>query len=415
MIRQIFDRNGIKTEVDVPVESHWRGEDDDSRERGRSLVAGQVLGDRLTALRARFDQAGVTALLVTHPANLFYLSNFRGSAGMLLVTRDEMSLVVDSRYTTAVETLLGSDAGCKGMALEQVASSYEETLRDLLDRCESSSVGIEASHMTVWRYEWLERALATSGVVLRPTTGFVEASRVVKDVFELATLGEAGVRISRVMERMLRSLEAGRTEREVAAGIDHAIQTAGFERPAFETIVASGPHTALPHAHPGDRVLAVGDLILLDFGGIYSGYCVDLTRMACLGAPGAAAVEWHEAVSEAHTAALATVRPGVRGSNVDAAARAVLDRRGFGGAFGHGTGHGIGLEVHEAPRINKRRKSIGAGQDPEDVLLESGMVFTVEPGVYLPGSGGVRLEDDLVVTPTGYELLTVVSRDLLVV
>lgn len=399
----------------VPQKNRQRGEHDDAGETAQSFVAGHVLTDRLTALRARFDHAGVTALLVTHPANLFHLSNFRGSAGVLLVTADDVSLVVDSRYTTAVETLLGSEAGCPGMAFEQVASSYEETLRDLLGRCDSTPVGIEASHMTVWRYEWLERALADSGVVLRPTTGLVEAGRVVKDVFELATLREAGVRISRVMERMLQSCEAGRTEREMAAGIDHAIQTAGFDRPAFETIVASGPHTALPHAHPGDRVLAAGDLVLLDFGGIYHGYCVDLTRMACLGAPDAAAVDWYAAVREAHAAALETVRPGVRGSDVDAAAREVLDRRGLGAAFGHGTGHGIGLEVHEAPRINRRRPPTGAGQDDEDVLLEPGMVFTVEPGVYLPGRGGVRLEDDLVVTPAGHELLTVVSRDLLVV
>ena len=377
-----------------------------------SLAPGARLTERLGALQTRLVADGLDALLVTHGANVFYLSNFKGSAGMLLVTPERASLIVDARYTTAVRTLLDTEAGCAGMAVEPVESSYEETACTVLRTTGVTRVGIESEHMTVARYDWLERALAGSDIVLRGTTGVVEAARLVKDPHELATLREAGARISGVMEQALRGLRVGRTEREVAADIDWTIRGAGFEGPAFETIVAAGPNTALPHAHPGERRLEHGDLVLLDFGGIYNGYCVDLTRVASLGRRDPVTVVWHAAVSAAHAAALSAVRPGVSASAVDTAARAVLEQRGLGAAFGHGTGHGLGIEVHEAPRVGKRRRAVGSAGTPgtgdvvEDVRLDPGMVFTVEPGVYLPGRGGVRLEDDLVVTPDGCELLT---------
>ena len=374
--------------------------------------------ERLEALHTRLAADGLDALLVTQPANIFYLTSFRGSTGVVVLTPDGACLVTDPRYATVAQRLVSAEAGAAGLTFVQVESSYEEAVCAVLRASGVTRVGIEAAHMTLARHDWLERALAGSGVTLRGTTGLVEAARLVKDADELATLREAGARISPVMEQVLQRLRVGRTEREVAADIDWAIRDAGFEGPAFETIVAGGPNTALPHARPGERRLAPGDLVLLDFGGTYRGYCVDLTRVASLGSPDPAAVVWHGAVSEAHAAALAAIRPGVRASGVDTAARAVLERRGLGVAFSHGTGHGLGVEVHEAPRVGKRRRadgSPGVDDDLEDVRLEPGMVFTVEPGVYLPGHGGVRLEDDLVVTAQGYELLTRVSLDLLVV
>ena len=379
-----------------------------------ALGQGPQTGDRRTALRRQFDAAGVTALLVTQSANVFYLTNFRGSAGMVVLLADATLLITDSRYATVAQELVSADAGPAGLRLVEVESSYEETVCAVLTEAGVSKVGIETTHMTVARHDWLERALARSGVELCRTTDLVESLRQVKDADELATLREAGRRISGVMTRMLSELCLGQSEREVAADIDRAIRAAGFDGPAFETIVAAGPNTALPHARPGDRRLAAGDLVLLDFGGIYHGYCVDLTRVASLGPPDAVAVSWHRAVADAHTAALAVVRPGVSACAVDTAARSVLEQRGLGAAFGHGTGHGLGIEVHEAPRVGKRRSPAGSatGGALDDVLLAPGMVFTVEPGVYLAGHGGVRLEDDLVVTAGGYELLTNVSLDL---
>ena len=338
---------------------------------------------------------------------------------MVLLTPDDLCLITDSRYATVAQGMVEA-AGSGGLRFVQVASSYEETLCALLKNVGVARVGIETAHMTVARHDWLERALVGSGVTLGGTTGLVESLRQVKDAQELATMREAGRRISGVMKEMLSRLCAGRGEREVAADIDWAIRAAGFDGPAFETIVAGGPNTALPHARPGDRRLGVGDLVLLDFGGLFGGYCVDLTRVASLGPPDAAAVSWHRAVADAHAAALAVVRPGVVASAVDTAARSVLDQRGLGAAFGHGTGHGLGIDVHEAPRVGKRRSAAGAAADVgsldgDDVPLEPGMVFTIEPGVYLPGQGGVRLEDDLVVTADGYELLTSVSLDLVII
>ena len=398
-----------------------------------SLVPGARLIERLGALRTRLRGDDLDALLVTHPANVFYLTSFRGSAGVVVLTPDDPCLITDSRYATvATELVAGAETDTEApLRFVQVASSYEETICDVLKDSAASktevTVGIETTHMTVARHQWLERALAGSGVTLRGTTGLVESLRQVKDAHELATLREAGRRISGVMIETLSGLRAGRREREVAADIDWAICAAGFDGPAFETIVAGGPNTALPHARPGKRTLAAGELVLLDFGGIYNGYCVDMTRVASLGSPNPAALSWHAAVTEAHAAALAAVAPGVRASAVDTVARGVLERLGFGAAFGHGTGHGLGVEVHEAPRVGKRRRAVPAtgapgsagdaeaDADAEDVRLEPGMVFTVEPGVYLPGHGGVRLEDDLVVTADGYELLTHVPLDLIVV
>ena len=373
------------------------------------------LADRLAALRARFEGAGVSALLVTNPANVFYLSNFRGSAGMLLAGVDHVTLIVDTRYAGAAQGMLDSDAGCPGMRLVEVVASYEERVAELLRRAGPGRVGVEADHITVARHDWLAAAVVEAGIDLRPMTGAVEAARVVKDSDELATLRDAGERISRVMAAVLAGLRPGRAERDVAADIDHAVRAAGFEGPAFETIVAAGANTALPHARPGARVLETGDVVLLDFGGALDGYCVDVTRVATLGPPGANAVAWHAAVHAAHGAALAAVRPGAAAGDVDAAARQVLDDRGLGSAFAHATGHGLGIEVHEAPRIGHRRTPPAPGGSDHEVRLEAGMVFTIEPGVYLPSQGGIRLEDDVVVTRSGYELLTAVPLDLYVV
>ena len=378
------------------------------RRRGLLAPAGEARG----AAQARGRDEPLDLLLVTHAANIFYLTGFRGSAGMLLVGPGEATLIVDARYVTAARRVL-DEASAPGepVVLAEVETSYEETLCELLRARGPCRLGIEADHMTLARYDWIERALVGSGVELHRTSGRVEERRFVKDPREVAILRAAGGRISAVMAEMLAGLRPGRRERDVAADIDWAVRRAGFEGPAFETIVAGGPNSALPHARPGDRELAAGDLVLLDFGAVHEGYCVDLTRVAALGQPPPRVVAWHDAVRAAHAAALAAVRPGVPAGEVDGAARNALAGRGLGDAFGHGTGHGLGIEVHEAPRIGKRRATDG----PEDVRLAPGMVFTVEPGVYLPGEGGVRLEDDAVVTETGCELLTHVPLDLVVV
>jgi Xaa-Pro aminopeptidase len=209
------------------------------------------------------------------------------------------------------------------------------------------------------------------------------------------------------MPTVLASVHAGETERRIAGAIEAAMREAGYERMAFDTIVASGPHSAMPHYRAGGRALATGDLLVLDFGGVLDGYCCDLTRTVSIGAPSHEARRVYDAVRDAHAAAIAAVKPGVEASTVDAAARNVLFEHGLGEAFGHGTGHGLGLDVHEEPRVGKPRT------DMPSVILAPGMVFTIEPGAYLPGFGGVRIEDDVLVTATGCDVLTRLPRELL--
>ena len=202
----------------------------------------------------------------------------------------------------------------------------------------------------------------------------------------------------------LAAVREGRSEVEVAMDVEIALRRAGFSKPAFETIVASGPNSALPHARPGSRVIGKGDGVVLDFGGVYDGYCVDLTRTVQLGPASGSFRRIFDAVREAHAAAIAAVRPGIAASAVDTAAREVLAAHGLAEAFVHGTGHGLGLEVHEEPRVTRQGTA-------RDETLAPGMIFTVEPGAYLPGIGGVRIEDDVLVTADGCEVLTTVPID----
>jgi Xaa-Pro aminopeptidase len=250
-----------------------------------------------------------------------------------------------------------------------------------------------------------------------PTEHIVERLRVRKDEYEIETFREAARRLSAVARGVFEEIRVGRTERDIARAIDGRIADGGFERTAFETIVASGPQAALPHAHPTERTLGESDLVVLDFGGVYRSYCVDLTRTVSVGRASERAREVHAAVLEAHDRAIQAVAPGRSRFDIDAAARDLLTARGLGEAFGHGTGHGLGIEIHEDPRITRRTGeaagAAGKEVDEVDEAVATGMVFTIEPGAYLPGWGGVRIEDDVLVTEHGVELLTNVTTDLL--
>jgi Xaa-Pro aminopeptidase len=375
-----------------------------------NLPAETVLS-RLTRVRAAAratGPAGLDALVVTHLPNVQYLTGFTGSAGAVIVLPRRCLLVVDFRYVTAVHALTARLDGCVTPAT--FGRSYDEALVDILRQEGSQRIGIEAAYLPVSRFNAISAGLAARASLplnsadgspaLVPTERLVERVRIIKDSAEIDTLREAGRRLGLVAQRVPDFVVEGRTERSIAAEIDSALRDAGFSRPAFETIVASGPNSALPHARPTDRALQDGDPTVLDFGGVYDGYCVDLTRTVQLGAASATLARLYVAVAEAQQAAIAAVRPGVTSSAIDAAARTVLDRYGLAEAFGHGTGHGLGLEVHEEPRI--------ARQSPRlpDQIVEPGMVFTIEPGAYVPGVGGVRIEDDVLVTATGCEVLT---------
>ena len=353
------------------------------------------------------------ALVVTALPNVLYLTNFTGSAAIVVLTADRVHFITDSRYVTAVTAMQATASACPDLALVTVEGSYDGTLAALLASLPTPRVGFEAAHLTVARLNWLTTTLGrvAGAPSLVAVEGSVEQARIRKDAGEIAVIREAARRLSRVAEDVFSIVRSGRAEREVALDIDWRIRQAGFERTAFDTIVATGPNGALPHAHPGDRKLSEGDLVVLDFGGVYDSYCVDLTRTVSVGPASARGREVYAAVLDAHDRAIAAVGPGRSRFEIDQAARDTLVRHGLGHVFGHGTGHGLGIEVHEDPRIASRRP--GVDVDARDEFVVPGMVFTIEPGAYLPDWGGVRIEDDVLVTDNGVEVLTDVTTELL--
>jgi Xaa-Pro aminopeptidase len=365
---------------------------------------------RLVRARDSLRAFSVDALVISHLPNIRYLTGFSGTAGLLVVTAADCALIVDFRYRAAARAHLAEQDLASDIRLVIPEQSYDETLATVLKDMGTRRIGIEAAHMPVSRFNRLSSALAAAAPTplrspdacpaLVATERAIETARAVKDDREVGIFRTAGRLIAEASRDVVALARPGRTELAVAADIDHTIRRMGFERPAFETIVASGPNSALPHARPGQRVLAAGDSVVLDFGGVYDGYCVDLTRTVQLGDAGPLFRRLFAAVDEAQRAAIQAVAPGIPASVVDGAARDVLRRYGLEDAFGHGTGHGLGLEVHEEPRVGKP----SAGQP--DVLLEPGMVMTIEPGVYVDGIGGVRIEDDVLVTRDGCEVLT---------
>ena len=374
-----------------------------------ALPSTAALAARHARIRESLETLSLEALIVTPPANIRYLSNFAGSAGILVLTRDAVHLLIDFRYHEALRELQASPSACPGLRMWEVPASYEEALIGCLADIGVTPVGFEATHVTVARYEWWRETIAGRqlDITWRSTERIVEQARMVKDAAEIAILREAAARLGQVLPPVLAAVRPGVSERSVAAVIESSMREAGYERIAFDTIVASGPHSAMPHYRAGTRSLAAGDLVVLDFGGVLDGYCCDLTRTVSIGPPSREARRVYDAVRDAHAAAVAAVRPGIDASAVDAAARDVLRDRGLGEAFGHGTGHGLGLDVHEEPRIGRPRA------DLPPVTLAPGMVFTIEPGAYLPGFGGVRIEDDVLVTESGVELLTSLPRELM--
>jgi len=284
------------------------------------LPSSSVLGVRHRRVREMLETLSLDALIVTCAANIRYLTNHAGSAGILVIARDGLHLVIDFRYREAVRLLQVSAAACPELNVWNVADSYDETLLACLTETGLFKVGFEAAHLSVAKHTWLRETAAARRlqIDLRPTEGMVERARLVKDSTEIATLRDAASRLTAVAEAAIGQTRAGVAEREVAAAIEQAIREAGYERLAFDAIVASGPNSALPHYRAGDRRIASGDLVVLDFGGVLDGYCCDLTRTVSIGPPSSEAQRVYTAVKEAQDAAIAAVRPGVSAVDVDA-------------------------------------------------------------------------------------------------
>lgn len=334
------------------------------------------------------------ALTVTSAPNVRYLSGFSGSNGAMLVTANSATLFTDPRYQIqAVE-----ETGCKVVI---VRGPLLNRLMGVARRKRLRRLGFECNRISYQEFQTLTDNLAPSAE-LAPAAGLIERLRCVKDADEIDRIRRAMQVAVNAFEQAVRRVRIGMTEADLAAELDHRMRAGGAEAPSFETIVAAGARSALPHARPGGARLKAGQLVLIDMGALAGGYASDMTRMLSLGEPSRKVRRMHSAVLEAQMAAVDAVRPGVPAAKVDGVARKVLRAHGFEKLFVHSTGHGVGLEIHESPRLGRQSRD----------RLEEGMAVTVEPGVYLEGLGGIRIEDTVVVTPGGAEVLTRLSKEL---
>jgi Xaa-Pro aminopeptidase len=355
--------------------------------------------NRLQQVREAMAAAGADALAITHLPNILYLSGFSGSNAVLLVLGDLMHLFTDGRYTIqAHEESPEARVHIVRIPLAQACGEF------LLSRSPRKRLraAFEAASLNVAEWERLKKA-AGSRVEWKATTDLVEGVREVKSAKELEVMRCSAKLASEVVAEAPEFVRPGVTELEVAAEIDYRLRRKGASGPSFETIVASGPRSALPHARPTEKRLQKNELVVLDLGAILRHYCSDLTRTFFLGSAPARIRRWYKAVEQAQEAAHDALRAGVTAGSVDRAARHLLNQHGLGSYFVHGTGHGLGIEIHERPRVGRSQKQ----------EIRAGNVVTLEPGIYVEGVGGIRLEDEVAVHADRTEVLTTAPRGLL--
>jgi Xaa-Pro aminopeptidase len=352
---------------------------------------------RLAALREAITAAHIDGLVLTSLPNVRYLTGFSGTSALVLVTQRDMFFISDFRYDTQARDEVGGTATIRieqqslWAGLWTVASSVSGL----------EVVGFESAHLLHRDFQ----RLLTDGTrwQWRPQLNLVEALREAKDAEEVALIRRAGEMAITALKTTLHEVRPGLTELNVAGILEKALRDQGSEEFPFATIVASGPRAALPHARASSRVIERGDLLLLDFGAQYNGYCSDITRTVVIGKASDEQRAIYDIVRHANAVASKSVRAGMKGQDADGLARRYIEDRGYGDAFGHSLGHGLGLEVHEAPRLAKT----------VETPLGTGAVVTIEPGIYRPGWGGVRIEDDVHLAATGPEILTDFTRELL--
>lgn len=352
---------------------------------------------RLRALADGLTAAHLDGLLVTGSANIRYLTGFSGSSALVFVTPHDTLLITDFRY----QTQAAEEVGGAARVVVEPNSLWNGLWQRLGELPGVQAAGFESAHLVHRDFQRLLEA--GSRWQWRPTLDHVEALRERKDGDELARIDAAVRAAEQALTQTLPAVQEGMTELEVAGVLESALRQAGSDGFAFPSIVASGPNAALPHARPTDRRIRRGDFLLIDFGARVEGYCSDITRTFALGPATTEQRDFYEVVRQANERAVKAIRPGMTGRDADGVARGYIQDRGYGDLFGHSLGHGIGLEVHESPRL---------ARTAEGVLVE-GAVVTVEPGLYRPGWGGVRIEDDVHLGAAGARVLTRFPRELL--
>ena len=344
-----------------------------------------------------FSELKIDALLVSALPNIRYLSGFTGDNGLLLVTPESQTLFTDPRFT------IQASQECTCTVKIAPRGPVDPFAVEAIRRKKLKRIGFEATRMIYDVHRRLKEALPL-GVTLKPIGPVIEQQRMVKSKEEIARIRLSVQTNSQAFEKTVQSIRPGVSESHIAAELEFQMRRLGAEKPAFETIVAAGPRSALPHARPGERKVGVDELSLIDMGSCQDGYMSDMTRMLFFGKVTRRIRDMYQAVLRAQLAAIAAVREGITSGQVDQKARQVLESEGLGKEFLHSTGHGLGLEIHEPPRVGRRDKT----------RLQAGMVITIEPGAYIRDFGGIRIEDTVLVTKNGCEILTPTSKELIV-
>ncbi|RUS48051.1 Xaa-Pro peptidase family protein [Cohnella sp. AR92] len=355
-----------------------------------------MANERVSKLRAALQELGGEAILITNAYNRRYLSGFTGSSGVVLITRERAVLLTDFRYREQ------APQQAKGFEVLEHGPGIYGDVAALLNKWGVSRLHIEEQDMTYATYLSVQEKLNPIELVV--SQGIVEKLREIKDEQEIAIIQEAADVADRAFDHILGFIKPGVTEASVALELETFMRKQGAAGPSFDTIVASGERSSLPHGVASDKLIGSGEFVTLDFGAYYKGYCSDITRTVVVGPASDRHREIYGIVLEAQLNALEHLRPGMTGHDGDALTRDIITRYGYGDYFGHSTGHGVGMEVHEWPRLARNSNSI----------LTPGMIVTVEPGIYLPGFGGVRIEDDVVVTNDGIKILTRSPKELIV-
>lgn len=348
---------------------------------------------RIHQLREQMEKENVPAIFITNAVNRTYLTGFTGTSGYVIITSQRAILLTDFRYR--------NQAAKQAPDFEVIEHQADvlASVSEILTQCNVNQIGFEQEDITYDMYVQLNEKV--KHVEWMPVKNAVQRIRMKKDEEEIKILREACLLADRAFEHIIPYLTPGVREKDIALELEFFMRKNGAASSSFDTIVASGERSCLPHGVASDRIMQAGELITLDFGAFYKGYCSDLTRTVMLGDPKPKHREIYDIVLEAQMNALQHMKPGMTGREADQLSREIIKEYGYGDYFGHGTGHGIGMEIHEAPRLSPRGEQI----------LEPGMVVTVEPGIYIPEFGGVRIEDDVLITETGIELLTHADKE----
>ncbi|WP_026563614.1 M24 family metallopeptidase [Bacillus sp. UNC41MFS5] len=351
--------------------------------------------EKIEKLRSNFSTNGIDGILITSPFNRRYISNFTGTAGVVLISADKAQFLTDFRYIEQ------ATKQCQGFEIIKTTGSIPEEVAVQVKKLGIQKLGFEADFLTFSSFKLYDKEMEAE---LVPISGVIEKLRLIKTDSELKILKVAADIADAAFKHILDFISPGKTELEVSNELEFFMRRAGATSSSFDTIVASGHRSALPHGVASDKVIEAGDIVTMDYGCYYNGYVSDITRTVAVGEPDAKLKEIYEIVLEAQLRGMAGIRPGLTGKEADAITRDYITEKGYGEYFGHSTGHGIGLEIHEGPGLSMK----------SDVVLEPGMVVTCEPGIYIPGLGGVRIEDDTLITKDHNEALTHSTKELII-